>query len=108
MKQIEVSLDLLFMQRLKTITSAPSRIVLVLNPFPSDHRAKCQYIRQHIILGRVKGIKRVSSTYIVQSKNLIVYRKIQSSCNASKNQDPCLRHHLYDNQQILIRLVSYL
>ena len=38
----------LFVQRLNTIASDPSRIVLVLNPFPSNQSDKCQNVRQWI------------------------------------------------------------
>ena len=44
----EVLWYLLLVQRVKTIASAPSRIVLVLNPFPSNRSDKCQNVRQWV------------------------------------------------------------
>jgi len=88
----------LFWFCVKTITSAPSRIVLVLKPFPSDTRSNINSMVEGFRLVSKRNRRKDTKTYIAQWKHQTAYPKIQSSCNVLAPQDPSRLHHLMNEK----------
>ena len=91
----------------KTITSAPSLIVLVLKPFPSDTTSSSKSNGRGSRHQFDKELEKTTQrSYIAQWKHQTAYLKIQSSCNISAPLDPFLLHHLVHvkHHKIIIKI----